>query len=251
MKPRITLQQKEKLEIEFWKNNPIESSENLAKENLLNKIIECKHFDYKLKKYNHLIHDKKNILEIGSGQGWASCYFKKYFSSDAHHTVTDISPYALESLVHWEKIFDINIDHSYPAKSYKIDAPDDHFDLIFSFASVHHFVKQEESIIELKRILKSDGLILFLYEPTSPKLWYPLVYKLVNNRHYSTPEDVLIPNEIKKICQNHSLKCHIDFDPYQSTIRSLWSGLYFKILHFFPGINRFVPNSATFIISNL
>ena len=43
---------------------------------------------------------KKRVLEIGAGQGWASCILKKNYPN-LHITTTDISSFALESVTDW------------------------------------------------------------------------------------------------------------------------------------------------------
>ena len=247
---KYSLQEKEKIEIDFWKNSATENPDHFTKENMLSKLIECKHFDYKVKKFIHHIAGKKDILEIGAGQGWASCYLKKYFLPQSHFTVSDISPYALDSVKYWEKLFDVQIDKRAQGKSYDLGFEDKSYDLIFSFAAVHHFVKQKETLEELKRLLKPDGIILYFYEPTSPRFWHPLVYWLVNKRHHSTPEDVLIPYDIKKAARSVGLECDIEYDAFQSNIRSIISGAYFKLLKLMPWSNNFLPSSASFVFSH-
>ncbi len=244
----MNLDQKEKIEIDYWCNSEFESPKAFSKGNLLNKLQECRNVDYKINKHLSIIKDKKNVLEIGAGQGWASCYLKSFYLSDAKFTVTDISPHAISSITHWEKLFDVKIDKSYASKSYKINEKDGQFDLVFCYAAAHHFVLYEQTLAELKRVLRKDGHIIFLYEPTSSKLFYPLYYYYVNNiAPHSTPEDVLVPSKIKTICS----KLHMDYinhyDANQVVLRSIGIGLYFTLLRKIPFLQRILPSSSDMV----
>lgn len=247
----MNLDLKEKIEIDYWKNSHAESPENFTKANLLNKLQECRNLDYKFNKYKHILKNKSSILEIGAGQGWASCYLKSWFLPDAHFTVTDISPYAIESISNWERLFEVKIDRCYSAKSYQLDENDSSFDLIFCYAAAHHFVVYEETLRELKRVLKDDGHILFLYEPTSSRFFYPLHYFYVNKIAHHTPEDVIIPSKISAICSTLKLKYHNIYDPNQIILRNIPTAIYFRILKAFPFLQRLLPSSSDMLFTKV
>jgi hypothetical protein len=65
----MNIDQKEKLEINYWLDSEFESPKVFSKENLLNKLQECRNLDYKINKHFKVIKHKKSILEIGAGQG--------------------------------------------------------------------------------------------------------------------------------------------------------------------------------------
>jgi ubiquinone/menaquinone biosynthesis C-methylase UbiE len=169
---------------------------------------------------------------------------------DSKFTVTDISPHAIKSIVNWEKLFKVKIDKYYSAKSYKLSENDNQFDLIFCYAAAHHFVLYEETLIELKRVLKDDGHIIFLYEPTSSKLFYPLHYYYVDKvAHHTTPEDVLIPSKIKSICSKIKIQYINQYDPNQIIIRNMPIKIYFSLLKRAPFLQRFLPSSSDLLFS--
>lgn len=244
----MDLKEKEKIEIDYWKDSDFENPEVFTKENYLNKSQEATHFNYKLQKYISQFKGKENVLELGGGQGWASCFFKKYFLPDANFICTDISPFAIKSIHNWEHIYNVKIDSSFSCKSYDIPLEDDSVDLIFCYAAFHHFVKYKETIQEAKRILKPNGVMLFLYEPVSSKFFYPLYYKYVNTAPHSTPEDVLIPKNMKSYCASLDLDCEVVFDSHQSINRSWVIMLYFGMLKRVLFLARYMPASADFII---
>jgi len=247
----VDLNSKEEIEINFWRDSKIESANEFTIGNFLNKSEECKNLNYKFKKYLNTIIYKKDVLEIGAGQGWASCFLKKYYVPHAKVTVSDISPFALDSVKYWEQVFDVKIDQKIAAKSYDIDCENDSFDLIFCYAAAHHFVKHKATLIELKRLLKINGHIIYLNEPTSSKMLYKLHYKIVNKLPHGTPEDVLIPKEFEKICKEVGLTFKNNYDPTQPIFRSFPVYFYAKFLKTFKFMQRFLPSSSDMIFQKL
>ncbi len=245
----MNLEEKEQSEINYWCKDGFESFKKFTKLNFLTKTRQCHHLDYKINKYLDLINSKKNILEIGAGQGWASCYLKKFYLPEAHFTVTDISPYALESLPYWQDVFQISIDNSFPAKSYQTDTPDQSFDLVFCYRSAHHFVLYEETLNELKRIIKEDGVIIFLYEPTCSRLLYPLHKYYVNKIPHSSPEDVIVPSRIRKICKKIGLNYSNNYDAHQTIQRGIVLRTYFGFLKIFKFLQPLLPSSSDLVFT--
>ena len=247
---RYSLDKKEQIEIDFWEKSQYESPAHFSIQNLNNKLQECENLAYKLQKYQAYIQGKKDVLEIGAGQGWASCFMKSKFLPEAKFTVTDISQFAVKSVKYWEAHFEVKISKAFAAKSYTIEEPDDSFDLIFCYAAAHHFVLVKETLIELKRLLKKDGRIIFIYEPTCSKLLYPLFYRYVNSIPHSTPEDVLVPSRIKKICQSIDLIYENHYDPTVIIDRNKRTTQYFKILGAVPFLQKVLPSSSDLIFYN-
>jgi SAM-dependent methyltransferase len=243
----MDLDKKERLEIEYWRDSASESPETFTKDNLLNKLQECRNLDYRIQKHWSIINGKRKILEIGAGQGWASCFLKKFYLPKSHFTVTDISPFAVQSVKYWETLFNIEIDKKYPCKSYEIQEKNDSFDFIFCYSAAHHFKLYRETLVELQRILKTGGHIIFFYEPTCSRLFYPLHMTYVNNAPHVTPEDVIIPSEIKKISDNINLQFKNEYDPNQIILRSIPLGIYFKFLKTFPFLQKWLPSSSDLV----
>lgn len=246
----MDLDTKEAIEVNYWKESSFESPDKFTNRNRHSKRKECEHLHYKVKKHLDLIRDKKRVLEIGAGQGWASCFLKRFYLKKAHFTVTDISEYAIESLKYWEKDFEVKIDDRFAAKSYEIKAPDNTFDLIFCYAAAHHFVEHKKTLKELKRLLRVNGKIIFLYEPTSSRLFYPLHHWLVNRQEDITPEDVLIPNEIRKLANQVGLNYTNIYDPHQTIVRSKISHNYYRILKTVSILNNWLPSSSDLVFEH-
>lgn len=245
----MDIEAKENIEIDYWKNSKWENPNQFGSRNLLSKMYQSRNFNYKINRYKKHFKNKNSVLELGAGQGWASCFLKKYVLPNATFTVSDISSYAIESLYRWENILDVKIDNSFACQSYKIPVGDNSYDLIFCYAAAHHFVKIDETLEEIKRVLKPNGKALFLYEPTCSKLFYPIHYKYVNDDPH-VPEDILIVKEIQDLAKKHELTCKHFYDAKQINIRSLGVGMYFAILNKMKFLQRWLPSSSDFIFIN-
>ena len=71
-------------------------------------------------------------------------------------------------------MFDVKVDEARAAKSYETGLADSSVDLVFAFASAHHFVLHRKTFAELARILRPGGVALYLYEPSVRSWAYPL-----------------------------------------------------------------------------
>jgi len=90
------IESKQKMEIEFWRDSEHEFSEADSIHNIVNKVMCAGVFLDCLNRYHReLIHNGK-VLELGGGQGWASCVYKKLYPN-AQVTASDISEFAIMS----------------------------------------------------------------------------------------------------------------------------------------------------------
>lgn len=242
----MKINDKESIEINYWKHSEIEGPDKRTIKNLINKIGDLKVFLECINNLNNYIVDKGFILELGAGQGWASCAYKHLYPN-VNITATDISEYAISSLSYWEKVFDVDDIKSYSCKSYELKELDSSIDLIFCFAAAHHFVAHKRTLIEIKRVLKKGGKAIYIYEPTSPSLFYPIAYWRVNRIRPEVPEDVLITHKLKSFAESIGLNLSVTFAPLM-TKRKGFSAFYYKFMSFFPKLNNLLPCSAHIII---
>ena len=244
----MKIEEKEKIEIDFWKNSLHENPDIFSLANYLNKVEQLKILNTKIN--NHLEHFQgvKSVLELGAGQGWASAFMKKWILPKAEFTVTDISPYAIESVKYWEEVFDVSIKDAKSCKSYDLSQfEDSQFDLVYCYAAAHHFVKLEETLKEVHRVLKPYGKCVFLYEPTCSKLFYKLHLKWVNSQRPDVPEDILITKDIIKMAEGLSFRVEHSYDFKSQEHRSIGLALYFKILSIFSFLQGVLPSSSDFV----
>jgi SAM-dependent methyltransferase len=194
------IESKQKIEIEFWRDSEHESPEADSIHNIVNKVTDAAVFlDCINRHYKELITDGR-VLELGGGQGWASCVYKKLFPN-AHVTATDISKYAVMSLPKWERLFEVKIDNSYASTSYEINESDASLDLIFCFAAAHHFLAHRRTLGEISRVLKPGGKAIYFNEPATPRYLYSLARWRLERTRPEVPEDMLITSELSKLAQ--------------------------------------------------
>ena len=71
------LQHKEQVEIDFWANSPTEKPGALSVDNLLNKMTDAPVLLQRMRPFEEHFRAASTILELGAGQGWASCLVKR------------------------------------------------------------------------------------------------------------------------------------------------------------------------------
>lgn len=241
----ISLTEKEEIEIQFWKNSPIESPGAETIENLVNKFCEARVFLAKLDYFHQHFEQATSILELGAGQGWASCIVKHTFP-DKQVVASDISQYAIASVSKWERIFQATLDQTIQCRSYEIPHPDSSLDLIFCFEAAHHFVRHRRTLKEIYRVLKPGGICLYLHEPTCRKYLHRLAHARVNRNRPEVPEDVLVYPKLVKISQQVGLEAEVRFDP-TTLNRGAVETIYYLLLQKLPLAKFYLPCSADFL----
>ena len=131
---------------------------------------------------NQLDHKKrfKAILDVGVGNGASSKYLKKHFPNSQVLGI-DISSTAIRAAAQLAESglsFEVkNVENT--------DLPVGEFDLITAFQTHFHWSDLTQAFLELKRILKSDGIILLACE------WSKLTYYLPDFRKQENLEQYL------------------------------------------------------------
>ncbi|KAM3096671.1 class I SAM-dependent methyltransferase [Phormidesmis sp. 146-35] len=241
----ITILQKEQIEIEFWKNSPIENPQSEAIENLVSKFCEAKILLEKLAYHQSYFQQASTILEIGAGQGWASCIVKRFFPNK-QVIASDISEYAIASAHKWEYALQTSLDKKVSCRAYEIPLADASVDLVFCFEAAHHFVKHRRTLQEIHRVLRSGGACLYLHEPACKQYLYKMAHARVNRKRPEVPEDVLIYREIQQIAESIGLEVEVRFDP--STLnRGAVETIYYFFLQKLPFLQFYLPCSVDFI----
>ncbi|MDD2661177.1 MAG: class I SAM-dependent methyltransferase [Methylococcales bacterium] len=206
------IESKQKIEIEFWRDSEHESPEADSIHNIVNKVTDAAVFLDCINRHHKELVFNGRVLELGGGQGWASCVYKKLFPN-AHVTATDISKYAVMSLPKWERLFEVKIDNSYACTSYEINESDDSLDLIFCFAAAHHFLAHRRTLREISRMLKPGGKAIYFNEPATPRYLYSLARWRLERTRPEVPEDMLITSELRKLALEAGLDMYVDYYP--------------------------------------
>jgi SAM-dependent methyltransferase len=239
-----SIAEKENIDIEDWRTNPHESPESDSVHNVINKVTDMPSLLESQQPFDAIFRDAKNILELGGGQGWASCLLKRLYPQ-ARFTVTDISPYAVASVPKWERIFGVRIEESKACRSYEIPAEDACYDCIFTYASAHHFVAHRKSLREIHRVLKPGGHAFYFHEPACRKWIYKAAHKRVNRMRPSVPEDVLVYPKVLRIARDLGFEAEFLFTPILHK-RGPKEFLYYMVLSKLPLLQKLLPCTGTF-----
>jgi SAM-dependent methyltransferase len=233
------LERRQRVEIEFWKNSETERPGSGSIENIVNKAGDAAVFLDLIARFDTVFRTAGTIVELGAGQGWASCLVKRRFPN-AHVTATDTSEHAVASVREWERIYQTRLDGVYACRSYETAEPDRSVDLVFCFAAAHHFVAQRRTMAEVARVLAPGGHALYLYEPSCRRYLHALATRRVNKKRPDVPEDVLMYERIVAIAREVGLTCDLDFFP-STRRRAPVEALYYTILQRMPPLQRLLP----------
>ncbi len=233
-----------RVESHFWETDPFERPGADTLENLLNKSLDASIFHEIVAHYAHRFAAARDIVELGGGQGWASCVVKRMYPA-ASVTLTDAVPAAVAGRVLWERVFSCSLAGALAAPAQQVSLPDSSVDLIFCYAAAHHFVDHAAALREAHRLLRPGGWCLWLYEPTSSALLHGLAEARVNRKRTDVKEHVLIPAHVLSVAAGAGFSGTVEYWP--STLRrGRFEALYYSVIAFVPLLARLLPCTAHF-----
>ena len=232
------------LETEFWENDPFERPGSDSIENILNKGVEASIFREIVAQFATEFAAAQRIVEVGGGQGWASCIVKR-INPRAHVVLTDAVPAAIEGRSIWERIFDCTLDGAVAAPAQSIPLPDASADLVFCYAAAHHFVDHDAALAEAHRLLTPGGWCLWLYEPTSSRFFHRLAEARVNRKRLDVHEHVLIPATVLRQAREAGFDAVVRYWP-NTLRRGRFESLYYLTLSALPILHPVLPCTAHF-----
>ena len=194
----------------------------------------------------------EKILEMGAGQGWASVILKNKYPN-SYVVASDLVPGALNFCRNYEKLLNSYIDEKWAFNCRDIPFEDNQFDLIFTMAAFHHFGENNDyskTLKEMVRVLKPQGKIMLLYEPSSPKYLYNLAYKRVNQRRDldGVDEDVLIPSKIQESVERINCNFRAELFPEFSYREGFKSTIYYYVLSKLGRLSRLLVSTVNIVI---
>jgi SAM-dependent methyltransferase len=123
----------------------------------------------------------KEVLELGSGAGEASVYLAK---RGARVTATDISKGMLQVVKKVAKLHGVSLKTK-QSFSHELPFKDEQFDIVYAANLLHH-VEIEDTIVEIKRVLKKGGIFV---------AWDPLDHNPVINIYRRKATEVRTEDE--------------------------------------------------------
>lgn len=238
------LERRQRLERDFWTHSPLESPGADAVEVLIGKMAEATVLLDCFKRFAGRLPSRGRVLELGGGQGWGSCLYKRLHPG-AHVTLTDLSHDAIASRHKWERVFGVAVDDAYACPSYATRAESGSVDLVFAFAAAHHFVAHRRTLREIARVLRAGGLALYLHEPACAEWIYPAALRRVNAKRPEVPEDVIVWSRMERLAREAKLA--LEVDRYPTTLqRGKVETLYYAALQAIPPLQRVLPCSTNF-----
>jgi ubiquinone/menaquinone biosynthesis C-methylase UbiE len=186
----------------------------------------------------------RRIVEIGGGQGWASCLVKRVAPQAEVH-LTDAVGEAIAGRAIWERAFACQLDGAHAAPAQTLPFEDGSVDIVFCYAAAHHFVDYAAALRETRRILSPTGHCFWFYEPTSPAWTQAAAERRVNAKRPDVPEHVMVPAEITRHARAAGLSCAMQ---YCTSIahRGRMATLYYTVLGALPMLQRMLPCTGHF-----
>ena len=111
------LRRRQEAELSFWRQSPHEGPGSDSVVQIVHKTVEAAVLVEVLKRYERDFARASNILELGGGQGWASCIVKRQFPN-ARVTLSDLSADAIRSVGTWERVYNVRLDGALACPSY-------------------------------------------------------------------------------------------------------------------------------------
>ncbi len=174
-----SLQERHKIEKEFH--------DNWAKEIGTDEILVKESFEAPTAIENRRILEiignlkDKKVLDLGCGAGEAAVYFAMM---GADVSAVDISPCMLEKTRALSKKYNVTV-HAFNQTSEELDFSPDTFDIIYGSSVLHHS-DVKLAIAKIARVLKKDGIAIFID---------PLEYNPIINIYRKIAKEVRTPTE--------------------------------------------------------
>ena len=196
------LTRQERIESDYWRRSSASTGDlhSIASlTNTINKFTDAGVFLTSLLPFRDIFAGASSILEIGAGQGWASCIVKRLFPH-ARVATTDISPWALKAMPTWEHLFQARVDGvSSPAGATRCRSRTAPCTACSAFRRRIISARIAPRSQEIHRVLAPGGHALLFLRASCPRLWHRAAAWRVNRKRPDVPEDVLVRSSIRDL----------------------------------------------------
>jgi len=236
-------------ELEHWRESAEERPGAFSATTLVHKLSEGLVLLEAVERRRAWFEQSGSILELGGGQGWASCLVKSMFPG-AKVIASDVSADAVASVAEWERVAGVTLDGALACPSFDVPLPDASVDLVFTFQAAHHFGAHRRTLAEAWRLLRPGGALLYLHEPTAPEWIYGRAVARVNRKRshigHGVVEDVLVPSRLHGIAREIGFDASVAYTP-TLTLRGRVEFLYYLALGKLRPLQRLLPCSADLV----
>lgn len=243
MDPAVERQEAD--ELAFWRRELGAGTGVDALRGIVLKLGEAEWLLPKLDRYAPLFAEAGTALELGAGEGWASCIVKRAFP-DVELVASDLSGEAVARAERWADVFGAAPDRTLACPAYEIPLEDGSVGLVFAFQAAHHFRAHRRTLAEVHRVLRPGGTCLYLHEPSCPPSFHRLAKARVNRKRPEVPEDVLVHSRLVELAREAGFEPAVRFDADPLNRRPAET-LYYVLLRRAPFLWPRVPCTADYV----
>jgi SAM-dependent methyltransferase len=133
--------------------------------------------------------------------------------------ISDLAPAAVAAANRWELAFETRLDGRWAFLAHRSPFADAQFDRIFMFQAFHHVGIGNRTgavLDELARILRPDGVISLLSEPSAPEWLYERQHRHINAVRKASgadvDEDVIVVERLRRAARERGLRLEHSID---------------------------------------
>lgn len=170
---------------------------------------------------------KGRVLDLGAGFCWLGAKIAKEIPG-TEVTCSDVSLQGLEAGTELSRHMGADIKGFVRAQSYNLPFEDNSFDAVVSHAFLHHVDDLEQTLKEVRRILKPGGQYIATGEPASAPLFLPIYKKRLEKDlkdHPGVNENIFTFKEWRSYFKNWP-KMEISYlPPEHKKFTPFWKGM--------------------------